>query len=180
VGLSPLGTSATVWSIVPVPDDRWRWMWNSRWNHNWQWKPKYSEKTCPSATLSTTNPTWPDLGSNPGRRRVYCYCCCYYCTNDTPSGGQHVPRHLRNTNSRDPALHWANWPQLLCVTATNPSIRMKSNLSISRLAFIRSTAFFLRLRSSGMTPCSLVHREVSAPTSQTAQRHIHSHRCWKP
>jgi hypothetical protein len=31
-------------------------------------EPKYSEKTCPSATLSTTNPTWPDLGSNPGRR----------------------------------------------------------------------------------------------------------------
>jgi hypothetical protein len=27
-----------------------------------QGKPKYSEKTCPSATLSTTNPTWPDLG----------------------------------------------------------------------------------------------------------------------
>jgi hypothetical protein len=23
-------------------------------------------KTCPSATLSTTNPTWPDQGSNPG------------------------------------------------------------------------------------------------------------------
>jgi hypothetical protein len=31
-------------------------------------KAKYSEKTCPSATLSTTNPTWPDPGSNPGRR----------------------------------------------------------------------------------------------------------------
>jgi hypothetical protein len=28
----------------------------------------YSEKTCPSATLSNTNPTWPNLGSNPGRR----------------------------------------------------------------------------------------------------------------
>jgi hypothetical protein len=26
------------------------------------------EKTCPSATWSTTNPTWPDMGSNPGRR----------------------------------------------------------------------------------------------------------------
>jgi hypothetical protein len=25
-------------------------------------------KTCPSATLSTTNPTWTDLGSNPGLR----------------------------------------------------------------------------------------------------------------
>jgi hypothetical protein len=31
-------------------------------------KLQYSEKTCPSATLSTTNPTWSDLGSNPGRR----------------------------------------------------------------------------------------------------------------
>jgi hypothetical protein len=30
-------------------------------------EPKYSEKTCPSATLSTTNPTLPDLGSNPCR-----------------------------------------------------------------------------------------------------------------
>jgi hypothetical protein len=27
------------------------------WNEDWQGKPKYSEKTCPSATLSTTNPT---------------------------------------------------------------------------------------------------------------------------
>jgi hypothetical protein len=26
------------------------------------------ENSCPSATLSTTNPTWPDPGSNPGRR----------------------------------------------------------------------------------------------------------------
>jgi hypothetical protein len=25
-------------------------------------------KTCPSATLSTTNPTWIELGSNPGLR----------------------------------------------------------------------------------------------------------------
>jgi hypothetical protein len=26
-------------------------------------------KTCPSATLSTTNATWTDVGSNPGLRR---------------------------------------------------------------------------------------------------------------
>jgi hypothetical protein len=37
-------------------------------NEDWQGKPKYSEKTCPSATLSTTNPTWLDPGLNPGRR----------------------------------------------------------------------------------------------------------------
>jgi hypothetical protein len=53
------------WPIVPAPDNRW-WMWSSRWNENWQRKPKYSEKSCPSATLSITNPTWRNLGSNPG------------------------------------------------------------------------------------------------------------------
>jgi hypothetical protein len=34
----------------------------------WQGKPQYSEKTCPSATFSTTNPTRLDPGSNLGRR----------------------------------------------------------------------------------------------------------------
>jgi hypothetical protein len=37
--LSPLGTSATNWPIVPAPDDRW-WMLSSRWNENWQGTPK--------------------------------------------------------------------------------------------------------------------------------------------
>jgi hypothetical protein len=40
-----------------------------RWNETDRGKPKYSgEKTCPIATLSTTNPTWTDPGSNPGLR----------------------------------------------------------------------------------------------------------------
>ena len=37
----------------------------------WNWRGKsevLGEKTCPSATLSTTNPTWTDPGSNPGLR----------------------------------------------------------------------------------------------------------------
>jgi hypothetical protein len=63
----PLGTWATKWPVFPALNDRW-WVWSSRWNENWQGKSKYSEKTCPSATLSITNPTRPDLGSNPGRR----------------------------------------------------------------------------------------------------------------
>jgi hypothetical protein len=29
-------------------------------------KPTARRKTCPRATLSTTNPTWTDPGSNPG------------------------------------------------------------------------------------------------------------------
>jgi hypothetical protein len=56
------------WPIVPAPDDRWWWLWRNWWNKDWQGKPKYSEKTCPSATLCTTNPTWLDPGLNPGRR----------------------------------------------------------------------------------------------------------------
>jgi hypothetical protein len=45
------------------------WLWELRiWWNEWQEMPKYSEKTCPDATLSTTNPTWPDPGLNPGRR----------------------------------------------------------------------------------------------------------------
>jgi hypothetical protein len=55
-----------------------------------QEKPKYSEKTCPSATLSTTNPTWPDKGLNLGRRAgkpatnrlsygAVMYICMYVC-----------------------------------------------------------------------------------------------------
>jgi hypothetical protein len=56
------------WPIVSVPDDRWWWLWRNWWNEDWQGKLKYSEKTCPSATLSTTNPTWLDPGLNPDRR----------------------------------------------------------------------------------------------------------------
>jgi hypothetical protein len=66
VRLSPLGMSATTWPLAPNPDDR-RLVWSSRWNDNRQGKPKYSEKTCLSATLSTTNPIWRYLGSNPDR-----------------------------------------------------------------------------------------------------------------
>jgi hypothetical protein len=50
VRLSPLGTSATNWPIVPAPDDRW-WVWSSRWNENWRGKPKYSKKKPVSAPL---------------------------------------------------------------------------------------------------------------------------------
>jgi hypothetical protein len=62
-----LGTTATYWPIVPAPDDRWWWLWRNWGNEDWQGKPKYSEKTCPSATLSTKNPTRLDPGFNPGR-----------------------------------------------------------------------------------------------------------------
>jgi hypothetical protein len=56
------------WPIVPAPNDRWWWLWRNWWNEDWQGKPKCSEKTCPSLTLSTTNPTWLEPGLNQGHR----------------------------------------------------------------------------------------------------------------
>jgi hypothetical protein len=66
--ISTFGYCGHYWPIVLAPDDRWWWLWRNWWNEDWQRKPKYSEKTCPSAILSTTNPTWLDTGLNPGRR----------------------------------------------------------------------------------------------------------------
>jgi hypothetical protein len=43
------------------------WGWKIWWNEDCKGKPNYSEKTCPSATLSTTIPTWTEMGANPGR-----------------------------------------------------------------------------------------------------------------
>jgi hypothetical protein len=81
--LSPLSTAATVWTTVPAPDDRRWWLLSNRWNANWQGKPKSSEKTCPSATFSTTNPTWLEPGSKPGR-----------------CGGKQATNRLRNARRR--------------------------------------------------------------------------------
>jgi hypothetical protein len=58
-----LEATALFLPIVACPG--WLWWWRIWWNAG---KPKYSEKTRLSATLSTTNPTWPYPGSNPGRR----------------------------------------------------------------------------------------------------------------
>jgi hypothetical protein len=63
-----LGTAATHSPIVPAPDDRLGWLWRNWWNKDWQRKPKYSEKPCPSSTLSTTSPTFLYQVLNPGRR----------------------------------------------------------------------------------------------------------------
>jgi hypothetical protein len=47
----------------------WLWRWRSWWNERfWQGKPKYSENTCPDATLSTTNPTCQTRARTGGRR----------------------------------------------------------------------------------------------------------------
>jgi hypothetical protein len=56
-GWSPTGSTRHVahqLASVPAPGDY------EDGESDWQRKPKYSEKTWPSAALSTTNPTWPD------------------------------------------------------------------------------------------------------------------------
>jgi hypothetical protein len=54
--LGPSGTVAMYWPIVLVPGDCDDGEVGGM-KCGWQEKPKYSEKTCPCATLSNTNPT---------------------------------------------------------------------------------------------------------------------------
>jgi hypothetical protein len=58
VQLGPLGTAPPQLTYCTYPG--WLWGWRIWSNDDWQGKPNYSEKTYPSVTLSTTNPTWPD------------------------------------------------------------------------------------------------------------------------
>jgi hypothetical protein len=63
VRLSPLGMSATDYSIIQTPDHRW--VCSLWWNDHWQGKPKYLKNTCSSSTLFTS-PIWLDPGSKSG------------------------------------------------------------------------------------------------------------------
>jgi hypothetical protein len=54
------------WPIVPAPDDDECRIFGGMLGKGSQITRR--ERTCPSAALSTINPTWSDLGSNPGRR----------------------------------------------------------------------------------------------------------------
>jgi hypothetical protein len=53
------------WDYFSCPGDRYKTV--DPWRNNVdRGKPKnLGERNCPSATLSTTNPTWTDLGANP-------------------------------------------------------------------------------------------------------------------
>jgi hypothetical protein len=60
--------AAIYWPTQPVLYDIWWWLWSNSCNEWVAGKPKYSEKTCPSAALFTIDPTWFDRGSKAGRR----------------------------------------------------------------------------------------------------------------
>jgi hypothetical protein len=56
-GIEPWFLCRRACSLVGILNEPgWLWWWRNWWNDDWQGKPKYLEKTCPSA-LSTTNPT---------------------------------------------------------------------------------------------------------------------------
>jgi hypothetical protein len=66
------GSSTQAWmptyvSTLRIPQMIWVWRMSVKWYID-RGKPENSEKNNPSATLSTTNPTWIGPGANPGLR----------------------------------------------------------------------------------------------------------------
>jgi hypothetical protein len=66
------GSSTQAWmptyvSILRIPKMIWAWRATVEWYID-RGKPKTRRRTCPSATLSTTNPTWIDPDANPDLR----------------------------------------------------------------------------------------------------------------
>jgi hypothetical protein len=74
----------TPWAtVVQAPHDTW--IWDSRKNDNWQGTPKNLERTYPTAILSITNPTRPDVRSSSSYCTAYrtkIVCCKYIWFSD--------------------------------------------------------------------------------------------------
>jgi hypothetical protein len=70
MSLNTLGTSATVWIVIPAQDNVW-WMYeyNSCWSESWQEKVKYSVKICPRCHFVhlKSHVTWSGIESSPPR-----------------------------------------------------------------------------------------------------------------
>jgi hypothetical protein len=62
------GTGTQYWMMIPTRIWREQTVTYFWLIQGYQQLPENTEKTCPSPNLSTTNPTWLDPGSNPGRR----------------------------------------------------------------------------------------------------------------
>jgi hypothetical protein len=67
-GAIPFISSAYLLTLAYYAFPRWYEFGERRWNDIDRGNRKTRRKTCPSATLSTTNPTWIDPGANPGLR----------------------------------------------------------------------------------------------------------------
>jgi hypothetical protein len=76
-------------------------------------KPKYSEKTCPSATLSTTNPIWLVLVSNPGRR-----------------GGKPVTNRLNYSTAVVPCK-WRGYDRAIPAKCQGPDIKWEYGIKLN-------------------------------------------------
>jgi hypothetical protein len=153
VRLSPLGALAINWPIVTAPDERW-WMWSSLWNENLQGKLKYSENTCPNATLSTTNPTWPDPGSNPGRRggklatNRLSYGMALWESKWQKVGENCIMRSLYLSSGMNKAISWGKlgWARFVARrVARDVNIKMYLKCGVR----MRTESVWARIRSNG-------------------------------
>jgi hypothetical protein len=111
IRLSRLGTPATVWPILPTPDDGWWWrMWSNRWNANWQGKPKYIDPVplCPPQIPHYLTRT-RTLSAAVGSRRLMAWAMAQ------PRLYHVVTLDCETLKRNSIALQWHNAPTKFCV-----------------------------------------------------------------
>jgi hypothetical protein len=68
IGIESTITETTYWPSVPALDHGWWWwLWSNLWNEWLAGDTEFLGENCPSAALSTINPTLLDPSSNAGR-----------------------------------------------------------------------------------------------------------------
>jgi hypothetical protein len=149
----------------------WLWLWRIWWTEDWQGKPKYSEKTYLRATLSTTNPSLPDPGLNPGRRggkpatNRLSYgagidTCCFYI----PSHKHHPFSHVFYSTFNSFPSVWSHESQERCLW-TRVSRVLSTHLPLpsgSQSALWAAVSFLLLTDYLGFSvPISRSHLDYS-------------------
>jgi hypothetical protein len=148
-----------------------------RWNKIDRGKPKNWGKPSPSATWSTTNPTWTDPGSNPG------LCGGRPVANHLSHGTAyvsfnyyHITFHPSANTSTDTALNTVVLPQWIW-TATLPLMALKTHRGNRAQGGCTSTKAVRCLGDRDPTQCPSLWGMVVVGSMQTRRQWCKYQKC---
>jgi hypothetical protein len=137
-GWNPMSTRHCDHQQAYCASPGWLWWWRNWWN-DWQGKPKYSEKTCSSVALSTTNPTCcPEAnpsrrGGKPATNRLSYGTAANYHATVSFQGSATVKQNLRNVSTKADArrlgLQWSRHTKKIKLKLNPVALFRKRNIS---------------------------------------------------